>query len=43
MKKNIDAVVVIALACGFLGYTKSGRQLLKAMGFAPACSDGCSS
>ena len=40
MKKIVAAIVVVALGVGFLGYTKSGRQMLNVLGFATACEGG---
>lgn len=36
-------VVVLAIAAGFVGFTKPGHQLLYKVGFTAACSsdDGC--
>ena len=41
-KSLIVAVIVLAVAAGFLGYTKPGHQLLYKLGFTNACEGGCS-
>jgi len=39
----IIAIAVLAVAAGFLGFTKPGHQMLYKLGFTTACSgDSCS-
>jgi hypothetical protein len=40
--KWIAALIIVAVAAGFLGFTKPGRSVLNTLGLATACSDSCS-